>query len=340
MHPPTSGDAVQELVHLENAVTDHLFELQPSYAVFLGLHQYDGRLPRLSREATDAWVRDSDHLLDRLTALSEERLPPERRLDRLLLRLLLESARFDLKDSRDYDRNPMTYVGAASLTAYMVRDYAPLPQRADAMVRTLREVPRLLAEGRARLDAVLPEPFVRLAQTIGQGLPDHYAEAEELARHASPALVEEMRVARAPAEAAVKGFLAALQQEYAPRATSEFALGAERFQRLLWVREGIETPFAQIRDAGLADLRRNQARLAEISAQRVPPTPVPVLLEELHGDHPSAESLLPEAQGFIDETRRFVETDDLVTIPPQAACRVEETPTYGRALFTASMFFR
>jgi uncharacterized protein (DUF885 family) len=326
-----------ELAALENAVTDHVFELQPSYAVFLGLHRYDGRLPDLSLEATERWASGAERLLGRLRDLPAERLGPDRRVDKMFLELLLEGPLFDLRESREYDRNPMAYLGAVSLTSYMVREYAPLPQRVDAMVRTLEGVPKLLKEGRGRLHRVLPEPFLRLSQAIGGGLPSHFQEAEELAGRSASALADRVRAARAPAVAAVREFLRALKEEYLPRATPDFALGPERFQRLLWVREGIRTPFSEIARAGTADLRRNQERLAEIARGLRPPKSATELLEGMYRDHPTSEGLLEEARGFVEETQRFVERRELASIPQGASCRVEETPVYGRALSTASM---
>ncbi len=341
MNPSRGGapgaPAHDALASLESEITDHVFELQPTYAVMLGLHRYDGRVPLAGREATDGWAATADRLLARLREIPEERLPGPRAIDRVLLELLLQSQLFDLRESREYDRNPMGYLGAVSLTSYMVRDYAPLPHRVDAMVRVLEATPRLLREARSRLDRILPEPFLRLSQAIGTGLPAHFAEAEGLAGRSSAALGERVREARGPAESSVHEFLRALKEEYGPRASPEFALGAERYQRLLWVREGIRTPFSEIEAAGWKDLRRNQARLAEVAARARPEPTVPALLESMYRDHPSADRLVPEAREFVEESRRFVLDRSLATVPPTADCRVDETPVYGRALSTASM---
>ncbi len=332
-----AGDASAELLALEGAVIDHAFHLAPGYAVFLGLHQYDGRLPELHRAATDRWVAQARSLLDRIRAIPAEKLSAGRAVDQTLLELLLESSLFDLTESRDYDRNPMTYIGAISLTAYMVREYAPVAQRVDAMVRTLEGVPRFLREGRARLDRVLPEPFVRLAVSIGSGLAGHFAEAEEMARRGAVPLGDRLRAARGPAQEAVNDFLRALKDEYGPRAVPDFALGAERFQRLLWVREGIRTPFAEIEAEGRRDLAKNRARLEELARTAAPGGTVPELLEGLYRDHPGPSELVPEARAMVEECRQFVVDHCLATVPSVARCRVEETPVYGRALSTASM---
>jgi uncharacterized protein (DUF885 family) len=327
--PQWTGDP---LGGLEDEVVDHLFVLQPTYAVFLGLHQYDGLLPQYGRASTERWNAQSDRLLRTLRAIPEADLSPGRRIDRRLLELLLESPQFDLQEGRVFERNPMTYLGTLSLTAYMVRDYAPLPNRVDAIIRTLEGVPQVLNEGRGRLDRVLPRPFVQLAQSIGEGLPGHFREAETMAEATSPALAARIREARGPAEEAVHAFLAALRDEYLPQSTPDFALGAERYQRLLYVREALRTPFAEVLAEGWADLHRNQVRLHAI-AQGDPDG----LLESMLKDHVGADGLLPLAREYVEETKEFVRAHALATVPPQANCRVEETPSYGRELSTASM---
>ncbi len=329
---PSSTDST-EFGRLEHETIDHLFRLQPTYAVALGLHGYDGRLPDLSRATTEAWADGADRLLARIAAVGEESLGPGRSLDRTLLRLLLESPLFDLRDAHELERNPMAYVGAVSLTPYLVREYAPVPQRVEAIVRTLEAVPALLETGRRRLAGPLPQPFIELALSIGGGLPAHFAEAEEFAARAS--LAPRISAARAVAEPAVARFLEWLRHEELPRAVPEFALGPVRYQRLLFVREGLETPFEEIRRAGMEDLARNQARLAEIA--RAEGRRIEELFSRINADHPPADGVLDSARRFVEETKWFVIEKGLVTVPEPAVCRVEETPVYGRALSTASM---
>ncbi|HTT44463.1 MAG TPA: DUF885 domain-containing protein [Thermoplasmata archaeon] len=318
---------------LERAVIDHLFVLQPGYAVGLGLHEYDGRLPDFSVAATDRWTRGADELLSRLSEVPEESLPSSRKSDRFLLTLLLESPLFDIRSVSDLERNPMNYLGSVSLTQYLIRDYAPAAQRVEAIARTLEQVPRLLQDGRDRLRGPLPKPFVDLSLAIGSGLPAHLDEAQEFADRAH--LSEEVRAVRVPAVAAITEFLHWLREYQLPKAVPEFALGPTLYQQLLFVREGIEAPFEEIRRAGTADLARNQRRLDEIA--RASQRTVPELLDEMNQTHPTAEELIPTARSFVEETRRFVSDHGLVTVPEEARCRVDETPVWGRALSTASM---
>ncbi len=318
---------------LEREIVDHLFLLLPGTAVALGVHEYDGRLPDFSTAATDRWATAADALLGRLETIDPGTLAADRQVDRFLLRLLLESPLFDLRVSRDLERNPMDYLGAAYLTSYLVRDYAPVARRVAAMVRILAGFPAVLEQARRRLRGPLPRPFVELALTIGDGLPTHFAEAEAFARTAG--LADRVEGPRRAAEQALGAFVGWLRAEELPRATADFALGSERFERFLFVREGIRTPVEEIRKAGAADLARNQARLTEIA--RAEQVAVPQLLGRLRDDHPPAGELLATARALVEEARAFVTSHDLATVPSPAVCRVEETPAFGRALSTASM---
>jgi uncharacterized protein (DUF885 family) len=325
--------ASPEVDALEREIVDHVFVLVPGTGVTLGLHQYDGIVPDYSSTATDLWASQTDRLLHRLSEVAPARLTPDRKVDLSLLRLLLESPLFDLREGRSLDRNPMTYVGAFSLTPYLVREYAPMSERVRAIVDVLHSVPQLLEDGRRRLTGPLPRPFVELALAIGAGLPSHFGEAESFASGAG--LARDVHEARAPAEAALARFLGWLREEEVPRATPDFALGPDRYRRLLFVREGIESPVEEVQRAGAADLARNQARLEEIA--RLEQVAVAELFHRLAMDHPTASEVVPTAQAFVDETREFVRAKELVTVPEEVRVRVEETPVWGRALSSASM---
>ncbi len=317
---------------LEQGIVDHLFELQPGYAVALGLHRYDGRTPDLSVGATDRWASGADRLLAQLEGVDPAGLDAGRQIDRFVLRLLLESPLFDLRDVQGLERNPMAYVGMFSLTSYLARDYAPVPNRVEAMASTLFGVPKILETGRSRLRDPLPRPFVDLAIMIGEQLPTHFGEAQQFA--ALHGLAGRIAGPLEGAGRAVTEFVAWLK-ERRPHAVDDFALGPERYRKLLFVREGIEVPYQEIRDAGAADLRRNQARLAELSHEAGQSSDE--MFQALSRDHPPAGEVLSTARACVDETRAFVQAKELVTIPEPSLCRVEETPPYSRAWTTASM---
>ena len=328
-------ESIDLLAPLEKEIVDHFFEGRPTVAAGLGRHEYDGRLPDLSVSSTARWAETAKRLLQRLERTPEGDLPAGRRLDRNLLRLLLEGALFDLEESREIDRNPMVVLYLPDLTSYISRDYAPVEERATAVGAVLDAVPALLEATKRRLEPKLPRPFVSLAIQIATGLPSHFAEGEALAAGTPAALRSRLRAARERADAAVVDFAQWLRTERLPHADEGFPLGRERFQRLLWVREGLETPVDEVLRQGQADLARNRERLAEVA--RTEGVSVEQLIARLNDRHPAREDLLPLVRRLTDEIREFVRAQDLVSIPEPERCHVRETPPWARDLWTAAM---
>ncbi len=330
----TTG-AADSLSLLEKEVVAHLFVLRPTTAASLGLHEYDGILPDLTTESTRRWIATARDLVAQLRALPETDLSVPRRLDRDLLRLLLEGNLFDLEETRELDRNPMVYLFHPDLTSYVSRDYAPIPDRVRSIVKILTSVPALLENAKVRLERVLPRPFVTLSIQIAGGLPSHFEEGETFAATYSEELRDEVRKARELADPAVQAFGEWLRSERLPSSSPDFALGRDRFQQLLWVREGLTLSVDEVLRRGREDLRRNQARLSEIA--RSEGVTIDQLVARLNDQHPAPAELLPVVQRLTEEMREFVRQKDLVTIPEPEHCYVRETPTWARDLFTAAM---
>jgi hypothetical protein len=329
------SETADRLTLLEKEIIAHLFVLRPTTAAFLGLHEYDGLLPDLSVDSTDRWSTTAKEFLRQLAEIPESDLAPARRLDRNLLRLLLEGNLFDLEEVGELDRNPMNYLFQPDLTNYIARDYAPVAVRVAAIVKVLTSVPALLEGAKQRLEPHLPRPFVTLSIQIAGGLPSHFGEGEALARTGSEELGDEVRKAREGAEAAVRAFAEWLQKERLPQATDDFALGRERFQRLLWVREGLTMPVEEVLRRGREDLKRNRDRLNEIARREG--VPVDQLISRLYENHPSAPELIPLTRRLTDEAREFVRDKQLVSIPEPEVVHVRETPPWARDLWTAAM---
>ncbi|HTZ62018.1 MAG TPA: DUF885 domain-containing protein [Thermoplasmata archaeon] len=327
--------AADRLAPLETRVVDHVFDARPNYAASIGRHEFDGRLPDLSIEFTTRWSARTRQLLGDLRAVPDVELTEPRRLDRQLLELLLEGALFDLEGVRELDRNPMSYLFQPDLTGYISRDYAPVAERVRAVAATLSGVPALLATARRRLEPVLARPFVTLGIQIGSGLPSHFAEGEAFAATGPAELRGDVRAAREAADSAVGEFVEWLKRERLPSADESFPLGLERFQRLLWVREGLTTPVDEVLRQGWADLRRNRARLDAIAAREG--TTPSQLIARLNDDHPKPAEIMPLVRNLTNDIREFVRRTDLASIPEPEVCHVRETPPWARDLWTAAL---
>ncbi len=334
--PPEASPADRAFVELEQRVVHQLFSFSPASAVQLGLHAYDGRVPDYSPAAVARYRQGLDALDRELEAISERELSSSARVDRELLKLQIASEQFNLDELKVLERFPHAYVDGLQLVPYMARAYAPAETRAAAMVQVLRAVPSVLGEARRRLKDPLGAPLVQVSQAMAAGLAPHYLDAEHWIAREAPGSLTEYRRAREAAEAEVRRFEERLE-DARRHATDAFALGPARFQRLLYVREGLELPWEELRRIGEEDLHRNQSRLAGISHSLRPPREPGAAIAELWGDHPTAEGLLSEAEAYTEELRRFVREKGFVSLPTPEHCRVEETPPVSRAWTTASL---
>ncbi len=334
--PAGASSTDRAFVDLEQRILHHLLSFSPAGAVQLGLHAYDGLVPDLSEESEERHCQGIRRFQQEVEGIPEGELLPGARRDRGLLGLLLASDLFSLKELRTLERFPLAYVEGLQLVPYLARPYAPPEVRVRAMVRLLGGVPGVLAEGRRRLKDPLSAPLLSVSRAMAGGLAPHYAETERFVKESAPGELPGYRTAREEADAAVEGFLAHLVRA-GERTTDDFALGPERFQRLLYVREGLTTPWEELRKRGESDLRRNQERLAELARQRRADGTPAGALAEISRDHPTPQTLLPEARACTEELRQFVLQKGFVTLPTPEHCRAEETPPVSRAWTTASL---
>jgi hypothetical protein len=114
-----------DLSLLEDEVLAHVFAIYPQFAVGLGLHEYDGLLPRCSGDSVSEWVERADELVKRLPSLDLSKPISRRALDAELLRMLLEGVLFDLTDLRVWSQEPLTYVRPLNIQPYIVRIMHP-----------------------------------------------------------------------------------------------------------------------------------------------------------------------------------------------------------------------
>lgn len=132
------------------------YRRRPVNATFIGVHDYDRALPDLSPDGVAATVAELDALLARLDALPAEPLSPAAAMDRELAHGFLAIQCWELGSEHFQRANPCVYTGEAVFGAIglLLRDFAPLEERAAAAAKRMRAVPTLLAQGQANLRRV------------------------------------------------------------------------------------------------------------------------------------------------------------------------------------------
>jgi hypothetical protein len=338
LHPLASGASPEErdFARLEREVIHHIFSQEPSRAILMGLHAYDGYLGIVDREEAHLWVQDARRYLEQLAAIDREALSTDRALDVHVLGLKLEEALFYEEDFPSKDLSPFDYLFPIQLAEFTSRDYAPARKRAEAIARQLILTPDFLRTGLTRLKGPLPRPHVTLGLDMLKGMSQHFEEGVAFVQSVAPDLVADARTGKQNSLGVLEEFRVHLEKEL-PRSDDSYRLGPERFQKLLWVTDGLKLSWQALLAEGQDDLRRNQARLEEIARGHVPPLSVDEVVKRSTDDTPAPGAILDEARQFVDELRDLVVRKDLASLPDDKPCRVEENPPAERAFSQARM---
>ena len=310
---------------------NRLFELDPAYAVYQGKHEFDGQLPDWSAAGL---TRQADFLRETISAakaIDAKTLNPQDAFERDYLVKVAEGRLFWLEDADLPHRNPAYYVGAGlDPNVYIARPYGTKAQRMKAMIAFFDNIPAAAANIRANLKTPLPQSFVTYGEKAFGGFAEFYAgdARKAFADVADPALQQTFAASSAKAAKAMADLAAWVSGQRA-QAGSDFALGKERFQRMLAATEAVDLPVEALLKLGEDNLKANQAALAEACAQFAPGQSIPACIARMNANKPEGGPVAT-ARRQIPTLRAFVTEQDLVTIPGTEQALVEESPPYNR----------
>ena len=312
---------------------------RPLEGTALGLHEYDGKITDYSRLALDAELSRLRRFDDRLNKFDPTKLSPRQSIDLRILQAAVKKELFQMQDLSVFERNPMIYARAADVNVYVQRNFAPLEDRVRSVIAIESQVPNILIAARTNLNEVLPKPYVELAIQIARGSSDF------LKKDLPPAIAglkdEHLRAAfqdsNRRAASALSDYAAWLEREKLPKASLEFALGEEKFRRLLAQTELVDLSPQKLLEIGLEQLKAEQEAFAK-AAKIIDPDKSPIeVFRQTQSEHPTPEKLIPDVAKDLDKIRKYVTSHNLVTIPSDVRAKVKETPQYLRATSFASM---
>jgi uncharacterized protein (DUF885 family) len=341
--PKTSSFAAQTADADYEAVAEEYIKgylgARPLQGTALGLHEYDGKITDYSRLALDAELSRLRRFDDRLNKFDPTKLSPRQSIDLRILQAAVKKELFQMQDISVFERNPMVYARAADLNIYVQRNFAPLEDRVRSLIAIESQVPNILIAARTNLKEVLPKPFVELAIQIARGSSDFLK--KDLPAAIAGLKDEQLRgafqVSNRKAANALTDYAAWLEREKLPKASLDFALGEEKFRRLLAETELVDLSPQKLLEIGLEQLKAEQEAFAK-AAKIIDPDKSPIeVFRQIQSEHPTPENLIPDVAKDLDKIRKYVSSHNLVTIPSDVRAKVKETPQYQRATSFASM---
>jgi hypothetical protein len=301
---------------LRDRVIDELLRDEPSLGRNMGLHEFDGKIADYSAAGIAARI-------DRLTKTRAElagvtgSITANDALDLALLVGHIDLTLFKLVDLAEHQRRPQFYDELFAVNSYLDREYAPIGDRAKALLAHEQASLAQIKHVRANLVSPMSKPIVETAAKIYGGYAKYLrGDVVKLLAGVGDAAFQESFAKTNEALAKEADSLAKhLKTVEVPRGDTSHILGPERYRKLLLVQEGLSIPLAEFKAMGEKNLAINKKAYEELQ-------------KTAKMTRPKASDLLAEATRLMDSSRKFVLDKQLATIPTEEKAILKETPPY------------
>ncbi|WP_294123389.1 DUF885 domain-containing protein [Sphingomonas sp.] len=311
------------------------FKASPGFAVGQGRHEYDGQVADLSEAGITAEVDRLKKTIADAQGFTDDKLTPEQRYQRDYLIAVARGQLFwiDPTGADQLHHNPASYLGAFDPSVYVTVPYAPKEQRLKAYIKFLQTIPTTAERMRANIKTPMATSFVDYGKSAFGGFVTYYP-GDGMAAWKGVGTSEDqqaLKVATDEAVAAMKETAAWVESQ---RAASKpnFALGKEKFQRMLADTEMVTTPVEELERIGRADLAANQKLLGEACSRYAPGQTIDACMLKMTANKPKGGAVAG-AREQLAGLKQFIQQHDIVTIPGPEEAKVEEAPPYNRQNF-------
>lgn len=305
------------------------FAANPTFAVYQGRHDFDGKLPDWSEEGLKNEIARLKAEREKAAAFKDDTLSERQRFERDYLIAQVNSNLFWLETVDQPHTNPYSYANALDPDVYVSRPYAPLETRIKAFTDYAKNVPAALEQIKKNLKPPFAAPHIKIARQAIGGLAKAYETdiTKVFSEVKDSELQKQFSEAKTVAAAAIRDFDGWLKSQEST-ATSNFALGPEKFRQMLKDTEGVDIDLAELEKIAQADLERN---LVAVKAECDKYAPSASLIEcnnKANENKAEGSDLIDAASKQLLELRKFLEEREVVSIPGTEELKVAQAPPY------------
>jgi uncharacterized protein (DUF885 family) len=183
---------------------------------------------------------------------------------------------------------------------------------------------------RANIKTPMATSFVDYAKNAFGGFVEYYP-GDGTAAWKGVGTDEDQKALKTASDNAVKAMKDTIAWVESQRASAKpnFALGKEKYQRMLADTEMVTTPVAELEKIGRADLESNQKLLKEACSRYAAGATIEGCMAKMNSDKPVGGPVA-EARRQLPMLKQFIIDHDIVTIPGPEEAKVEESPPYNR----------
>ncbi len=308
---------------------DGYFRITPTFAVYQGKHEYDGKLPDWSPEGLTAMIDYRKKAIADAKAIIDVNLTDAQKFERDYLVHVMEGELWALEDAQGQYKNPAFYLGALDPNVYIARPYTDPTTRMKAFIQYANNVPKAAEQIKANLKLPLPATYVKLGQAGFNGFAEYYGgdAKKAFAEVKDEALQNQFDESAAKAAAAMKDVATYIGSR--PGTVDGYALGADKFSKMVLKTEGVNVSLDELEAIGRRDLKANQDALKTACATYAPGATMQDCMNKM-GANKAADGPVAEARRQLPPLKQFLIDKDIVSIPGTEEAKVEESPPYNR----------
>ena len=319
------------------SIIDHWKKANPTRCHMLGIHDYDGELPNYSASYITKRCKEIETDLIELGKI-EKSLTAEKfaHFEFTLLKMALETELFELKERQEFKENPVVFVRPLTMveSSYVKRSFASIDDRTKLIIKLEEKIPNFLNSALEILNENLSTVKISMAQQFLKGSINFYKNKLNsfIIQAKDKESIDKWTQVNTIAVNAMEQFSEKLEKQYLPKSHNNFALGQEKFLKLLRNTEHVDINIDKLLKIGEEDLERNYQQMRKILKEKGEN-----YLNEVLSEYPQTSNLVKEAQATLDRTRQFVLDSKVVSVPTDEQCKVIETPEYFRGFAFAAM---
>ena len=309
------------------------FRFHPEEAASVGRQAYAGLLRTYNDDDIGALVSLNQKMHSALDEIDEDELEEDRYIDFQLMKSAVSVELHDLQELDWRYRNPLAYVPVQAVYQLLIH---PVHDVQKAIMHRLQTIPEYLRGARSML-SLMPERVVPVwlqsaieqcefgvgfIRNLGRNplLSDVFTNPSRL----QPLLDD--------ASHALDEFAHFLQQDIAHKAAGDFAVGRDRFDRLLVENHFLDVDAAEMLAFGEKLFAETESELKAQAESMQSGADVSVLRDKIRQKHPEPAQLLDAYRQRMREAHKWLQQHDLVTLPEIESLHIRETPAFLKPL--------
>jgi uncharacterized protein (DUF885 family) len=327
-------DASKRFEKFEKAFFKEWVHRHPLLGTSLGLHQeFDDKMPEGSLEKELDDHKFLHHTVAELEKFDPKKLPVALGASRDAALRALRNWLFDREELRFWESVPEApQLLGQSIFQILSRNYAPLGQRMRAIMKRLEKMPKYIDQSRSKLRQPV-KLFVEVELETITRLPGFFNLLKDIGREHLPATPQrDLNRLIDQTQNALERYSDWLIVDVLPDCREEFAIGEEKYKRLLHARgvDGSPGHWINLAEAEISKIREKQKEVARAIKRKVPIEDVRDMLKQQHPEN--FDGALRFVRDSVGKARQFTNRSKFVQFPEGEQLYVIETPSYLRHL--------